>query len=129
MINRKTSVSAHHDMTDEEWASIRTFLPMDVQKDILSREKKRDSKSQKNRKSQDSSYARRGRPSGDVRKIMNGILYVMRTGTAWRNMPKNYGYWNTAYKSFIRWKEEYVFDKVCAYLGMEEIIDNVYAYD
>ena len=33
----------------------------------------------------------------DIRKIVNGILYVNRTGCQWRMLPKEYEHWNTTY--------------------------------
>jgi putative transposase len=36
-----------------------------------------------------------GRPPGDVRRIVNGLLYVNKTGGPWRLVPKACGHWNT----------------------------------
>jgi transposase len=34
-----------------------------------------------------------------------GVLYVLRTGVAWRDLPKNYGNWHTIYTRYRRWCE------------------------
>jgi putative transposase len=37
-----------------------------------------------------------GRPrSSDMRRITNGVFYVMRTGCAWRYLAREYGAWQT----------------------------------
>ena len=38
--------------------------------------------------------AQTGRPRADDRKVLNGILYVLRTGCAWKEMPQKYGVCN-----------------------------------
>jgi putative transposase len=35
-----------------------------------------------------------------VRRIVNGILYVNKTGCQWRLVPKEFGHWNTIYGYF-----------------------------
>ncbi len=38
-----------------------------------------------------------GRPPNDHRVVLGGILWVARTGSSWREMPEEYGKWETAY--------------------------------
>lgn len=46
-----------------------------------------------------------GRPrSVAVRRIVNGIFYVLRTGCAWRYLPREYGPWSTVYSYLRRWR-------------------------
>jgi transposase len=46
-----------------------------------------------------------GRPrSVDLRRILNGIFYLLRTGCAWRYLPREYGPWTTAFHYFRRWR-------------------------
>lgn len=42
----------------------------------------------------------------DMRKIVNGILYVNRSGCQWRMLPKEYEHWNTTYGYFRRWSKD-----------------------
>ena len=48
-----------------------------------------------------------GRPGGrwlDHRTVVNGILWKLRTGSPWRDLPKRYGPWQTCYDRFARWR-------------------------
>jgi transposase len=44
-----------------------------------------------------------GRPRPDDRKVLNGIFFVLRTGTPWRDLPERYGPYTTVYNRFNRW--------------------------
>ena len=46
-----------------------------------------------------------GRPQADNRKLFNGVLWVLRTGAPWRDLPDYYGPWQTVYKRFAQWQE------------------------
>jgi putative transposase len=45
----------------------------------------------------------RGIPRVDDRKIISGIIFVLRNGLRWRDAPKEYGPHKTIYNRFIRW--------------------------
>ena len=47
----------------------------------------------------------RGRRADHNRSIINGILWRLRCGTPWRDVPPKYGNWNTIYRRFRRWNE------------------------
>jgi transposase len=47
--------------------------------------------------------AKRGRPPRDHRRIIDGVLWVARTGAAWRALPPRYGNWSSVYRQFLRW--------------------------
>lgn len=48
-------------------------------------------------------YIRQGRPpSVSHFQVFNAMLYVLRTGIAWRDLPPCYGYWHTVYLRFKR---------------------------
>lgn len=42
----------------------------------------------------------------DLRKIVNGILYVVRSGCQWRMLPKDYEHWNTTFGYYNRWRKD-----------------------
>jgi putative transposase len=46
-----------------------------------------------------------GRPPYDLRCVLNGILYLLKTGCQWRMLPREFGKWNTVYSYFKRWRE------------------------
>ena len=47
-----------------------------------------------------------GRPRHDHRLVLSGILAVVLTGASWREMPAEYGKWETAYKRYRLWCDE-----------------------
>src|ERR1700720_4550825 len=46
----------------------------------------------------------------DRRRTINGILWVLRTGAPWRDMPERYGNWNSVFVRFSRWSKLGVWD-------------------
>ena len=73
------------DVTDAEWFIINLLLP---------------------------DRGERGPPIKDKRRTVNGILWVLRTGAPWRDMPKRYGNWNSVFVRFTRWSKLGVWDAV-----------------
>ena len=53
---------------------------------------------------------RTGRPAKDHRTILNGILWILRTGSPWRALPERYGSWKTVSSRFYRWQRVGVWD-------------------
>src|SRR5439155_22957603 len=47
---------------------------------------------------------REGRPAGDDRVVVNGILCHLRSGAAWREMACRWREWNTVYRLYRRWQ-------------------------
>jgi hypothetical protein len=48
--------------------------------------------------------AKRGRPQGDARAIVAGLLWMMHTGAGWREIPPEHGPWHTLYSRYQRWR-------------------------
>lgn len=66
------------DLTDAQWALVRPEL---------------------------TTHTGRGRPTTvQLRQMVNGILYLLRTGCQWRMLPREYGPWSTVYASLRRWR-------------------------
>lgn len=42
----------------------------------------------------------------NLRKIVEGILYRMRVGCPWRDLPSKFGFWNLVYQQFNRWSSK-----------------------
>ncbi len=78
------------DLSNEQWERIEPLLPKQNTK--------------------------RGRPAQDHRQLLNGILWVLRTGAPWRDLPERYGKWTTIYSRFQRWRKSGVWDKMFAEL-------------
>ena len=47
-----------------------------------------------------------GRPRLDDRKVLNGIFFILRTGSPWRDLPERYGPYTTVYNRFNRWAKK-----------------------
>lgn len=55
-----------------------------------------------------------GRPSVPFRKVLDGILYILRTGCQWKMLPAaEYGSSSTCHRRFQEWVELDIFKKVC----------------
>ena len=77
------------DLTDEQWKIIEPLLPPDrVRAD------------------------RRGRPWSDRRKILNGALWILRTGAPWQDLPPRYGSYQTGHRRFQNWVRSGVIERV-----------------
>jgi transposase len=82
------------DLTDAQWAVLQPLLPP---------------------------RHRTGRPRADDRRTLNAILYVLRTGCAWRDLHEKYGDDSTAHRRLQRWQAEGVWQRIHrALLGMLE---------
>ena len=58
-----------------------------------------------------------GRPRHDHRTILSGILTVVGTDLSWREIPEEYGKWETAYKRYRLWCDEGRWSRIVAALG------------
>lgn len=56
-------------------------------------------------------------PELEVRKKLNGLLYLIKTGCQWRMLPKEYGDWRRIYSQFLRWRDSGILDKLLAALN------------
>jgi putative transposase len=77
-------------MPDEVWQRIHPLLPPAPQK---------------------GKRTQGGRPNVDLRRTMNAIFYVLRTGCQWKAIPRCLGSGSTAHDYFQKWTEAGVFEK------------------
>jgi putative transposase len=77
------------DLTDEQWDVLQSLLP-----------------------EQKWYPGSPGRPPCARRRVVNGILYVNKTGCQWRMLPQDFGHWNTVYGYFQRWRQAGVWSRV-----------------
>ena len=76
------------ELTDEPWERIAPLLPEN---------------------------GRRGKQWKDHRTVVNGILWKLRTGARWRDLPERYGPWQTScYDRFVRWRRDGTWDRLLA---------------
>ena len=57
-----------------------------------------------------------GRSGADTLTFVNGVLWVVRSGAHWHDLPGRYGKWKTAHKRFTRWAKAGVWDRVFEHL-------------
>ena len=58
-----------------------------------------------------------GVPRVDDRRVISGIIFVIRNGLRWRDAPKDYGPHKTIYNRFVRWSRLGVFNRIFAELA------------
>jgi len=61
-----------------------------------------------------------GVPRVDDRRVISGIVYVLKHGLQWRDAPSGYGPHKTLYNRFRRWTEMGVFDRIFSHLAVED---------
>jgi transposase len=65
-----------------------------------------------------------GRTAVDNRKFVNGVLWVLRSGARWSDLPNRYGQFKSVHKRFTRWARNGVWDRIFAVLSKDR--DNEY---
>jgi transposase len=53
-----------------------------------------------------------GRTAADNRLFVEAVLWMVRTGAPWRDLPCCFGCWNSAFRRFRRWSQTGVFEKI-----------------
>ena len=88
------STSIHrHDISDKVWAVLEPYLP--------------------------GQKGQWGGVADDNRKFINAVFWILRTGAPWRDLPPDYGNWNSVAKRFRRWVESGLRERI-----LENIIDD-----
>ena len=58
----------------------------------------------------------RGKPWADHRRVINGILWKLRTGAPWRDLPERFGPWQTCHARLVRWQRDGTWDHFLAHV-------------
>lgn len=61
----------------------------------------------------------RGRPWHDHRRVLGGMLWVLRTGAPWRDLPEHFGKWKSVHARFARWRADGTWDRLLSHLQAE----------
>jgi len=75
-----------HDISDESWKIIEPHLPGQA--------------------------GQWGGIAKDNRTFINAVLWILRTGAPWRDLPQDYGKWGTVWKRYVRWCEAGVWERL-----------------
>jgi transposase len=75
-----------YEVTDDQWKRIEGFLP--------------------------GKAGDPGRSGGDNRLFVNAVLWVLRSGARWSDLPERYGKWKSVHKRFTRWAAAGVWERV-----------------
>ncbi len=54
----------------------------------------------------------RGSTGRDNRMFVEGVLWIVRTGSPWRDLPEVFGEWNSVFRRFSRWSEKGVWRRM-----------------
>jgi hypothetical protein len=65
-----------------------------------------------------------GRPAIDHRTIVEGIIFVIRTGCSWQNLPARFGPWKTVADRYRRWRLEGKWEPILQCLLQEILISS-----
>ena len=85
------------DLTDEQWELLEPLIPKPPRREDG-----------------------RGRPWRDSRDVLNGILWILRTGAPWKDLPGRYPPYQTCHRRFQRWTEEEVLSSI-----LEELAEDL----
>ena len=58
-----------------------------------------------------------GRSGNDNRMAIEGMIWITRTGAPWRDLPEEFGNWNTVHRRFRRWAKAGVFNRIFDVIG------------
>jgi hypothetical protein len=61
-----------------------------------------------------------GRPNTDHRAVLAGMLWVMGTGAAWRDLPDRFGPWQTVHSRYRRWRQAGLWQRILDALDQED---------
>lgn len=89
-----------YEITSKEWERIKDLFPADR-------------------------TGKRGRPAKSNRDMLNGMLWIARSGAQWRELPSCYGPWQSVYSRFAKWRDSGILEKVFRTLSSDADMENI----
>ena len=68
----------------------------------------------------------RGRTAADNRLFVEAVLWMARSGAAWRDLPEEFGPWNSGYQRFARWQQRGVWERVFEALAEDADFEEIF---
>jgi transposase len=89
-----------YELTNEEWTRIKDLLPPE-------------------------NTGKKGRPRKDNRIMLNGMIWIARSGCQWRELPEYYGKWQGVYTLFSKWRDEGILEQIFRALSADADMENL----
>lgn len=89
-----------YELTKEQWERIKPLLPPEE-------------------------TGKRGRPRKDNRTMLNGMLWIVRSGAQWRELPAAYGPWQSVYARFSKWRDDGTLEAAFHTLSADADMENL----
>ena len=75
-----------------------------------------------------------GRPPRDPREVVDGILWILRTGAPWRDLPDEFGPWQSAWRLFDQWNANGTLERIlrrlqAGFVDLGEIDNDLWCID
>ncbi len=68
----------------------------------------------------------RGVTAKDNRRFVEAVLWIMRTGSPWRDLPAELGHWHRTFVRFSRWREKGVWERVATALRGDADLEQLF---
>lgn len=89
-----------YELTDIEWEQIKDMLPPEQ-------------------------TGKPGRPPKDNRMMLNAMVWLARSGAAWRDLPERYGAWESVYSRFRKWINDGILDNIFRLLSLDAELSEI----